>query len=288
MSRPPDAPDRPPQPDGGGAAAAFVLSALASAGFATAYALGGQTQAIGALLAVAFGALAYGLAAWSARLMPPGPFVEEREPLPSTPAERAGFEAELEEDVASIGRRRFLGRTLTLALGTLAGALLFPLRSLGPRPGRALWQTPWRAGALLVTADGGPVRASAVPADGLLTVYPQGFTDAGDAAALLVRVDPAALHPPPGRAGWAPQGLLAHSKLCTHAGCPVGLYEPASGVLFCPCHQSVFDLLQGARPVQGPAARPLPQLPLEIGADGYLRARGDFSGPVGPGFWRPA
>jgi ubiquinol-cytochrome c reductase iron-sulfur subunit len=276
---------RPPRPERR-IAAAFGLTAAAAVGFAAVYWLGGQTQLEGVLLAVAFAGLAYGLGAWSARLMPQGPFVEEHEPFGSSRGERAAFAAEFEEDLEAISRRRLLGRALALAVGALGAALLFPVRSLGPRPGRALYQTPWQGGAQAVTADGRPVRAADLDVGSVLTVFPEGQVEAGDAAALLVRVDPAALRPPPERAAWSPDGLVAHSKLCTHAGCPVGLYEQGSNLLFCPCHQSVFDLLEGARPVSGPAARPLPQLPIEVTSDGYVRASGDFEGPVGPGFWR--
>jgi ubiquinol-cytochrome c reductase iron-sulfur subunit len=261
-------------------AAAFGLTALAAAGFALVYALGGQTQLEGVLLALAFASLAYGLGAWANHLMPGGPFVEEHEPFASPSGERAAFAAEYRQDVEAISRRRLLGRALTLAVGALGAALLFPVRSLGPRPGRALFRTPWQAGARAVTADGSPVRAGDLPVGGVLTVFPEGHVDAGDAAALLVRTQ---------EGGGSPGGLLAHSKLCTHAGCPVGLYEPESELLFCPCHQSVFDLRDGARPVAGPATRPLPRLPIELGADGQVRATGDFDGPVGPGFWgRPS
>jgi ubiquinol-cytochrome c reductase iron-sulfur subunit len=266
-------------------AAAFGLTAAAAGGFAVVYWLGGQTQLEGVLLAVAFAGLAYGLGAWAARLMPQGPFVEEHEPFASPPGQRAAFAAEFEQDVRAVSRRRLLGRALTLAVGALAAALLLPVRSLGPRPGRALYQTPWQAGAQAVTADGQPVRAADLAVGSVLTVFPEGHVEAGDAAALLVRVAPGALRPPPQRAGWSPDGLVAHSKLCTHAGCPVGLYEQGANLLFCPCHQSVFDLLEGARPIAGPATRPLPQLPIELTPDGYVRARGDFEGPVGPGFW---
>jgi ubiquinol-cytochrome c reductase iron-sulfur subunit len=87
------------------------------------------------------------------------------------------------------------------------------------------------------------------------------------------------------RAAWAPEGCVGYSKICTHAGCPVGLYRSEAHQLLCPCHQSTFDVLRGAVPVFGPAARPLPQLPMEVDADGYLVARGDFHEPVGPSFW---
>jgi ubiquinol-cytochrome c reductase iron-sulfur subunit len=100
-----------------------------------------------------------------------------------------------------------------------------------------------------------------------------------------VRVPEDALDLPRGRGGWAPDGLVAYSKVCTHAGCPVGLYEPTDQTLLCPCHQSAFDVLTGAPPVVGPAARPLPQLPIAIDDEGFVVAQSDFHEPVGPSFW---
>jgi ubiquinol-cytochrome c reductase iron-sulfur subunit len=119
----------------------------------------------------------------------------------------------------------------------------------------------------------------------VITVFPQGREGSADSQAVLIRVEDGALQLPPDRLAGAPGGLVAYSKVCTHAGCPVGLYETQTHRLLCPCHQSTFDVLRGAQPVFGPAARPLPQLPIEIGPDGLLRATGDFTEPVGPGFW---
>jgi ubiquinol-cytochrome c reductase iron-sulfur subunit len=163
------------------------------------------------------------------------------------------------------------------------------VRSLSPRPGNSLEHTAWGPGVRLVTADGQPLRPGDLDVGEVATVYPEGHTDAGgDSSVLLIRVDPAMLTLPPGREDWTPQGMVAFSKLCTHAGCPVGLYQERSSELFCPCHQSVFYVLDGARPISGPASRPLPQLPLELGPDGYLRATSDFHEPVSAGFWRRA
>ncbi len=176
-------------------------------------------------------------------------------------------------------------RTVILAGGAIAAAALFPLRSLGPKPGRTLLRTPWRPNVRVTTLDGEPVRAVDVPLGGLLTVFPEGSPGSSDGQAVLVRVEPGLLELPPDRASWAVDGIVAFSKVCTHAGCPVGLYEADSHQLLCPCHQSAFDVLRGAKPVSGPAAWPLPQLPLVADADGVLRAQGDFSEPVGPGWW---
>ncbi|MGH2811076.1 MAG: ubiquinol-cytochrome c reductase iron-sulfur subunit, partial [Actinomycetota bacterium] len=84
---------------------------------------------------------------------------------------------------------------------------------------------------------------------------------------------------------WSQDGFVGFSKICTHAGCPVGLYQAESKELFCPCHQSTFAVLEGAKPTEGPATRPLPQLPVGIDGEGFLVAGGDFEEPVGPGFW---
>jgi ubiquinol-cytochrome c reductase iron-sulfur subunit len=119
----------------------------------------------------------------------------------------------------------------------------------------------------------------------VLTVFPNGDSSDPNSATLLIRVAPELLQLPEDRVGWAPDGFIAYSKICTHAGCPVGLYRASQHTLICPCHQSEFDVLRGAVPINGPAARPLPQLRIERQADGTLVALGDFSDPVGPSFW---
>jgi ubiquinol-cytochrome c reductase iron-sulfur subunit len=138
----------------------------------------------------------------------------------------------------------------------------------------------------VVTENGKPVSSNDLPVDGVLTVWPEGHTHAPDAPTLLIRTrSDQRFKPRSGREDWTVDGIVAYSKLCTHVGCPVGLYQAESGLLLCPCHQSTFNVLDGARPVFGPAARSLPQLPLGVDANGNLIARSDFSGPVGPGFW---
>jgi ubiquinol-cytochrome c reductase iron-sulfur subunit len=234
---------------------------------------------------LAFGGLAYGFVTWGQKLMPPGPVSQEREALSSAEGEVEEFEEDLDRG-GVIGRRTLILRTLGIAGGALGVAALFPIRSLGPSPGKALVQTPWRKGRRLVTDDGAPVLAADVPLDGLVTVFPEGYPGSADGQAVLIRLEPGLLKPPPARADWSPQGYIAYSKVCTHAGCPVGLYQADSHTLLCPCHQSAFDVLEGARPTFGPAAVRLPQLPLYIDGEGYLRARSDFSEPVGPAFWR--
>ncbi len=263
----------------------FVLAAAAGAGLAAVYWTDDQPQLEGALLALTFAGLAYGFVVWGKRLLPPGPYVEDRPGMASTEASREAFEEDFERE-GSVDRRSILVRALGFALGALGIAAISPLRSLGPNPDHALDHTPWRRGTRLVTEDGTPVSSESVPLDGLVTVFPEGFTDSESGQSVLIRVDPGLLALSPGPRDWTPDGFIAFSKVCTHAGCPVGLYQAGTHQLLCPCHQSSFDVLDGAKVIFGPAGAPLPQLPLEIDQEGFLRARSDFPRPVGPVFWR--
>ncbi len=266
------------------AATAFLVAAAAAVGLMVVYWRGGQPQLEGLCIGVAFAGLGLGLILWANGLLSAGPHVEQREQLVASAAETAALQADLERGGA-LQRRALLRRTVIVAGGAIAAAALFPLRSLGPKPGKALLRTPWQPDVRVTTLDGQVVRLSDVPLGGLLTVFPEGSPGSADGQAVMVRVEPGMLQLPGGRATWAVEGVVAFSKLCTHAGCPVGLYDATTHQLLCPCHQSAFDVLRGAEPVSGPAAWPLPQLPLAVDADGVLRAQGDFSEPVGPGWW---
>lgn len=274
-----DEPRRAPDRSAG---IAFVVSALASLALAGVYVFGGEPQLEGALLGVALGGLAIGLALVAKNLLPEGGEIQERGP---------GFddEADRKEVLSSFGRgeplarRTFLARAFGGALAALGLAAVFPIRSLGERPGRHLFYTQWRSGSRMVTEDGEPVRATDLTVGGVVTVFPEGHTAAADSQTLLLRL-PSDVEAP-GPEGATDDGLCAFSKICTHAGCPVGLYQATTQELFCPCHQSIFDVREGAKPTAGPATRPLPQLPLEVDEEGYVVAKGDYPEPVGPGFW---
>lgn len=267
-------------------AAAFAVSSLCAAGFVAVYVLAGPTQLLGLLLGAAFAALAYGLASWARHLLPAHSVVEEKEPLPPPRDDQRA----LAEDLAARGvLPSVVRRSLLLAVGALGVAAVVPLRSLlsrDDRPEDAYADTPWRAGTRLVTRRGIPVRVDDLEVGNVLTVYPENALLAQDGVVVLLRVEPELLRLPAEQQAWAVGGIVAFSKLCTHVGCPVGLYEQTTRHLLCPCHQSAFDVPAGAVPVQGPAARPLPQLPLEVGPDGVLQAAGGFQQPVGPTWWR--
>jgi ubiquinol-cytochrome c reductase iron-sulfur subunit len=272
-------------------AVAFILGTLAIAGFGAAYWLNAKPL----FLAVTFGGglflLGFGLTAWGKYLMPRGPFVEERHVLRSTDEEREAMSAALVQRT-TVG---VLSRRLLLGLFGLGSALfgvvaLFPLlRSLGPLPGDIFEKTDWKRGSLLVDIDGRPVHSDTLQVGGILTVFPQGYETNEQSISqdqvVIIRVSTENWTTEKGRETWGPRGYVAYSKMCTHLGCPVGLYEQQLQLLVCPCHQSMFNVLNGAVPQFGPAPRPLPQLPLYVDGSGYLRAQSGFDQAVGPGFW---
>lgn len=281
------APRRPPSE--GPVAAAFVVAIVAALALAVVYVRGGQAQLEGIFLGLALGGIGVGAVMWAKRFLPDDEVVERRPTLASDEAQVAAFTASFEAGEASLGRRGLLVKLGLGAVATLALAAVFPLRSLGPRPGRGLKETPYRPGGVrLVTEQGEPIRPDDLVPGTLVTAFPAGALTDAQAPTLLLRLDDrdaAAFEVREGREGWTVDGVVAFSKLCTHTGCPVGLYQQQLKLLLCPCHQSTFDVLQAAEPIFGPAARPLPQLPLGVDSVGFLVATGDFSDPVGGGFW---
>jgi ubiquinol-cytochrome c reductase iron-sulfur subunit len=269
-----------------GSAAAFVASMVASVGLFIVYWKGGQTQLEGLLLFVVLGGIGAGIVVWAKRFMPQGPFEEPRGQLASDQDDIDAFVADFEEGAEGMARRGFLAKLAAGALAGLGLAAIFPIRSLGPKPGNGLKETPYKGGGLrLVDEHGLPIRAEQLDVDSVITAFPEGHTDAANAPTLLIRLPPGVNQPKAGREGYAAGDLVAYSKLCSHLGCPVGLYQARERLLLCPCHQSTFDVPDGCEPIFGPASRPLPQLPIEETDDGFLIATGDFSDPVGPGFW---
>ncbi|HEX7094463.1 MAG TPA: Rieske (2Fe-2S) protein [Acidimicrobiales bacterium] len=266
------------------ASIALLSSTAAAIGLAIVYVAGGQAQWEGTLLAISLGGIGVALGLWGRDLAAGHESVEERPVLRSRRESRQEFEQSLERGERALGRRTVLLRLFAAAGAALGIAALFPIRSLGPSPRGALRRTAWRAGSR-ATVDGRPVRAADLARGTVLTVFPEGSERPEDSATLLIRVDPELLELPPERADWAPDGIVAYSKICTHVGCPVGLYRETTHELLCPCHQSTFDVLRGAKPVFGPATRSLPQLPIEIDEDGVIVARSDYTEPIGPSFW---
>jgi ubiquinol-cytochrome c reductase iron-sulfur subunit len=257
--------------------------------------------ALGLSLSVILLALGCGSMIWVRHLTPNIEIVEERHDLPSTPAERSAFQKEFAEGaaVSQFTKRPLVRRTLLLATAPLAVLPLVLLRDLGPLPGTSLRYTVWRKGLRAVTlGENLPLRPADLDTPGtMITVIPEGYQDDEDALAkagvILIKFAPGQMSWPERYSGntlvatmnWTRDNIVAYSKICTHVGCPVALYEETTHHILCPCHQSTFDASNGAWVVFGPAPRPLPQLPLMIDADGYLAAASDFTQPVGPSFW---
>ncbi len=262
---------------------ALAIAIAASVAVTVVYALGGQPQLEGLFLGLALGGIALALILFARRMLPGGHFVQVRDEHPESDVERAGVAAAFETGAEPLERRRLLVKIFGGAVAALGLAALFPIRSLGTRPGKTLSVTHWHRGIRAVTRNGEPVRVGDVDVNTVLTVFPEDHPDEADSATLLIRLPPDVRVPGP--RGWTVEGVVAFSKICTHAGCPVGLYQAATQELFCPCHQSTFSVPAGAKPTFGPATRRLPQLPIGVDGAGYVIALGDYTEPVGPGYW---
>jgi ubiquinol-cytochrome c reductase iron-sulfur subunit len=276
----------------------LFLATVCSGAFIAVYAidrLPAQTQLLGLALGLALLCLA-AAAIVASRLLVPVEEISEPYPTPEHPEEQEALVQLVEESAERMTRRRLLKTAAGGAGLALGAALVTPAASLGPvLAPNALRETGWRRGLRLVDSEGRPLHADDLDPKSFYTAFPEGLTHEQLWSPLVVvRVVPDELDLPEGRdpQRWAPDGIVAYSKICTHAGCAVALYRtPLSEetserpALVCPCHYSTFDPAAGAKVLFGPAGRPLPQLPLEIDADGNLRARGDFSSPVGPSWW---
>jgi ubiquinol-cytochrome c reductase iron-sulfur subunit len=280
----------------------FILSAAGTIGFLATYVFGklhtGDYGArMNALLAITLTISMFGIGAglivWAKKLMPHETAVQQREPFASPQAERLKTEEAFFTGTEStgIGRRSIIRRSMALALGVLPLAALFPLRDLGPAPHKTLRRTAWKSGVRLVDAETKrPIKLGDLPIGSLFTVMPEGFDEISveeraTSPTLLIRLRPDEVRQPGARQNWTVDGHVAYSAICTHAGCPVKLYERQTHHLFCPCHQSTFDVLDSCRVLFGPAARSLPQLAISTDSDGYFIADGDYTEPVGPSFW---
>lgn len=266
-------------------ATAFVVSIVGAIGFAAALLAldttpSGDIQVLGVGLSLGLGGLGVGIIVWAKGLMPTGPDVEPRHAPRGDRADRVELEEEVASQAAGIGRRGLLGRLLAAASGVLGLSLLTPLRALGPDPFPERATTGWGPGRRVTREDGSRIRPDEVMVGSALLAFPEGREDEADTQVMLVRLDPDDLDTTSGTV----DGLVAYSRVCTHLGCPVGLYQVELRRLLCPCHQSAFDVTRRAEPVFGPAARALPQLPLDVDGEGYLIATDDFPEPVGPSF----
>jgi ubiquinol-cytochrome c reductase iron-sulfur subunit len=253
--------------------------------------LGGDSnRALGGTLAVALIALGAGMVVWAKKLLPHEKAIQDRHDFHSTPAEEKEAEDTFLAGVndLGLGSRKILRRTLLGALGLLPLPVVVMLRDLGPLPHSGLLSTGWKRNIRLVDLTTKlPVKLGDLEIGGIQTVMPAGFTTPDDfalAPTMLIRFAPGEIKSQK-EANWGIDGHVAYSKICTHAGCPISLYEQQSHNLLCPCHQSTFDMARDAKVIFGPAARALPQLRIGVDNEGYLIALGKYSQPVGPSFW---
>ena len=272
------------------------LASLLALGFVVVYAEFAPrpmpNELLGLCLGLSLICVGAALTALAKRILP-GDEAEDDYPQPHPEAQQEILQI-IHESGDRITRKGLLVAAGAGTGGALGLAALAPALSLGPIWDTApLDRTPWRSGVRLVDEQGRPLRATAVLERTFYTAFPESADMEQIGAPLVViRVDPAKLRLPAGRSNWAPQGILAFSKICTHAGCAVALYrkptftpvEP-NDALVCPCHYSTFDPFTGGTVTYGPAGRPLPQLPLMVDGAGELRAAGNFSGRVGPSWW---
>ena len=248
-------------------------------------------------LGLAFSLLFIGLGAiqWARTLMPDNEIVAERHQFRSPEEDRADFVATVKEraGAAGLGRRSLIKRTLGLSLGLVGLSPLLLLRDLGPLPKNQLEKTSWAKGVrLVIDPSNHPIKPSDLEVGAVAQVLPQlpagaerTLENVAKDAVLLIRLRPEEFKLSPERLSWTHEGIIAFSKICTHMGCAVALYEQQTKHLLCPCHQSTFDVPRAAKVIFGPAARPLPQLAITVDSEGYLVASGPFTEPVGPSFW---
>ena len=277
---------------------------------------GASNLTIGLSLAGALLFIGIGIIQWARKLMADHELVEARHPAASSEEDRAATVEALNEGLeeSCIARRPLVRNSLLGAVGLLGLPAVVMLRDLGPTPsqvgpgkkfdypGAGIENTIWDAGMRVVRdVLGTPIRPADLEIGDLVNAEPDGIFHSPEngeplegvvlqinkakGAVVVVRMEPEDIIPGKGRENWSVDGIVCYSKICTHVGCPISLYERTTHHLLCPCHQSTFDLADSAKVVFGPAARPLPQLPLGVDDEGYLIATAPFDEPVGPSFW---
>jgi ubiquinol-cytochrome c reductase iron-sulfur subunit len=266
---------------------------------------GASNLALGVTLGLALLLIGIGAIQWSRKLMNDHEIIEMRHPAASSDDDRATALASLRQgaDDSGIARRPLIRNSLLGAIAMLGLPAVVALRDLGPLPGTALERTVWKKGMRIVNdVSGTPIRPAEVEIGQLINAEPAIFFETDEegehvveghelqsakakAAVILVRMEPKDITPAQGRENWGVDGILCFSKICTHVGCPISLWEQQSHHLLCPCHQSTFDLGDNGKVIFGPAARSLPQLPMGLDSEGYLVALRDFTEPVGPSYW---
>ncbi|MFE5515394.1 MULTISPECIES: cytochrome bc1 complex Rieske iron-sulfur subunit [unclassified Streptomyces] len=288
----------------------FTLSMLATVGFIASYVIfpvdkivyiwpfgrvSALNFALGWTLGLALFFIGAGAVHWARTLMSDVEVADERHPIAASPEVKAQVMADFAAGAAEsgMGRRKLIRNTMfgALSLVPLSGIVL--LRDMGPLPEKKLRTTLWAKGKQLINMNTHePLRPEDVAVGSLTFAMPEGLsehdhhfqTEIAKAALMIVRIQPEDIKDKR-ELEWSHEGIVAFSKICTHVGCPISLYEQQTHHVLCPCHQSTFDLSDGARVIFGPAGHALPQLRIGVNDKGFLEALGDFDEPVGPAFW---
>lgn len=275
--------------------------------------MGASTLALGTTLGGALLFIGIGIIQWARKLMADVEIVEYRHPAASTDEDRTAAVDALMTGIgeSGIGRRPLVRNSLLGAVGLLGVPAVVLLRDLGPtnaqianaEEGKGLQHTIWKEGMRLVRdVVGTPIKPSDLEIGDLVNGAPEALfpteengypeiegvelnVQKAKGAIILVKMEPDDIKPGEGRDNWSVDGIICYSKICTHVGCPISLYERTTHHVLCPCHQSTFDLADSAKVIFGPAHRPLPQLPLAVDNEGYLVAQGDFDTPIGASYW---
>ncbi|WP_416339543.1 Rieske 2Fe-2S domain-containing protein [Raineyella sp.] len=261
----------------------------------------------GTTMGLAIFLIGVGAITWARNIMSDEEIVQERHVPYSDEQTRTDAMVMLSDGVrdSGVARRRFVMGSLGGALGLFALPLVVTLADMGPWPtGRKRAQTiertifaeatPQKPIRLVNDVSWKPIKAADVEIGQLINAQPENLENyhgveyqqqKAKSSIIVVRMDPASINIPASRKDWQVSGILCYSKICTHVGCPITLWEQQTHHLLCPCHQSTFDLGNSGHVVFGPAARSLPQLKLSVDTEGYLIATQDFTVPVGPSFF---
>ena len=250
---------------------------------------------LGLGMAISLFFIGMGAIHWAKTLMPDTEVVAQRHEFRSSDEDRKDFVDTVKSGASAsgLGRRSLIKRSLGAALGLSLVSPIVLLRDLGPLPGKELEKTTWKSGTHLVTDPGNRrIKATDLEVGAVAQVLPEiedpehrKLSDIAKDAVLLIRLRPEEFNLEADKLAMTHEGIIAFSKICSHMGCAVALYEQQTKHLLCPCHQSTFDVTRAAKVIFGPAARPLPQLDITVDSEGYLVARKPFSEPVGPSFW---
>ncbi|KAA6222358.1 ubiquinol-cytochrome C reductase [Streptomyces albofaciens JCM 4342] len=287
----------------------FTVSMLATIGFIASYVIfpvdkivyiwpfghvSALNFALGLTLGVALFCIGAGAVHWARTLMSDEEVADDRHPIEAAPEVKAKVMEDFRQGAkeSGFGRRKLIRNTMfgALAVVPLSGVVL--LRDLGPLPEKKLRTTGWKKGVRLVNQSTNlPLRPEDIAVGSLTFAKPEGLeeddeefnTKIAKDALMLVRIQPQNIKDKQ-ELDWSHEGIVAYSKICTHVGCPISLYEQQTHHVLCPCHQSTFDLSDGGRVIFGPAGHALPQLHITV-KDGFLEAVSDFAEPVGPSFW---